>query len=67
MNPTHTLNYGLAQARIADLRDQACRQSLARTARSGKAQSGAQSGSSRVPGHVRLVHRHRVSNAVISG
>lgn len=71
MNPTYTISYGLAQARIANLHDQARRQSLARAARSGKAQSraqsGAQYGSSRVPGHLRLVRRHRVSNAVISG
>lgn len=76
MNPTYTISYGLAQARIAGLHDQARRQSLARAARSGKArsgkaqsraQSGAQYGSSPVPGHLRLVRRHRVSNAVISG
>jgi hypothetical protein len=67
MSPTYTIGYGLAQARIADLRDQARRQSLARAARSGAAQYGAQSGSPRVPGHLRLVRRHRVSSAVISG
>jgi hypothetical protein len=67
MNPTYTISYGLAQARIADLHDQARRQSLGRAARSGKARAGAQSGSSRVPGHLRLVRRHRVRNAVISG
>ena len=30
MNPTYTVSYGLAQARIAELHDQARRQSLAR-------------------------------------
>ena len=67
MNPTYTISYGLAQARIADLHDQARRQSLARAARSGQARSGARSGSSRVPGRLWLVHRRRVSDAVISG
>ncbi len=67
MNPTYTISYGLAQARIADLHDRACRQSLARAARSGQAKSGAQSGSPRVPGHLRLVHWRRVGNTVISG
>ena len=64
MNPTHTISYGLAQARIAELHDQARRYSLARTARSGQAQSGPQPGSSRVPGHLRLVHRRRVTTAI---
>ena len=67
MNPTYTVSYGLAQARIADLHDQARRQSLARAARAaraGKAPSGAQPRSSGVPGHLRLVHRRRVTTAI---
>jgi hypothetical protein len=60
MNP---ISYGLAQARIADLHDQARRQSLARAARSGKQQSASQPRSSRVPGHLRLIHRRRVTTA----
>ena len=69
MNATHTISYGLAQARIAELHDQARRQSLARAARSGQAQSDqAQSASQprapRVAGHFRLVHRRRVTTAV---
>jgi hypothetical protein len=67
MNPTYTISYGLAQARIADMHDQARRQSLARAARSGKAQSASQTGSSRVPGYLWLIRRRRVSDAVISG
>ena len=67
MNPTHTISYGLAQARIAELHDQARRQSLARAdraARTGKARSGSQPRSSGVPGHLRLVHRRRVTAAI---
>jgi hypothetical protein len=64
MNPTHTISYGLAQARIADLHDQARRQSLARATRTGKAQSGSQPRSPRVPGHLQLVHRRRVTTAI---
>ena len=67
MNPTHTISYGLAQAHIASLQDQARRQSLARAARAdqtGKARSGSQPRSSGVPGHVRLVHRRRVTTAI---
>jgi hypothetical protein len=64
MNPSHTISYGLAQARIAELHDQARRQSLARTARSGKPQSASQPRSSRVPGHLRLIHRRRVTTAI---
>jgi hypothetical protein len=62
MNPTHTISYGLAQARIADLHDQARRQSLARAARSQGAQSKPQHRGSRIPGHLRL--RHRVTTVV---
>jgi hypothetical protein len=68
MNPTYTISYGLAQARIADLQDQTRRQSLARAARAaartGKARSGSQPRSSGVPGHLRLVHRRRVTAAI---
>ena len=62
MNPNHTISYGLAQARIADLHDQARRQSLVRAARSQGAQAKPQRRGSRIPGHLRL--RHRVSTAV---
>ena len=61
MNPTYTVSYGLAQARIAELHDQARRQSMARAARSGQAQSASQPRSPRVAGHFRLVHRRRVT------
>jgi hypothetical protein len=64
MNPTYTISYGLAQARIADLHDQARRQSLARAARAGKAQSGSQPRTSGVSGHLRLVHRRQVTAAI---
>jgi len=64
MNPTYTISYGLAQARIAELHDQGRRQSLARAARAGKAQSGSQPRSWGVPGHPRLVHRRRVTTAI---
>ena len=64
MNPTYTVSYGLAQARIAELHDQARRQSLSRAARTGKARSGSQPRSSGVPGHLRLVHRRRVTAAI---
>ena len=67
MNPTYTISYGLAQARIAELHDQARRQSLARAARAAravKAQSGSQPRSSGIPGHLRLVHRRRVTAAI---
>lgn len=59
MNATYTTSYGLAQARIAELQDQARRQSLARAARSGQAQSASQPRTPRVAGHLRLVHRRR--------
>lgn len=62
MNPTYTISYGLAQARIADLHDQAKRHSLARAARSQGAQSEPQPRVSRIPGHLRL--RHRVATAI---
>ena len=64
MNPTYTISYGLAQARIAELHDQARRRSLTRAARAGEAQSGSQPRSSGVPGHLRLVHRRRVTAAI---
>ena len=64
MNPTYTASYGLAQARIAELHDQARRQSLAYAARSGQAQSASQPRTPRVPGHFRLVHRRRVTTAI---
>ena len=64
MNPTYTVSYGLAQARIAELHDQARRQSVARAARAGKAQSGSLPRSSGVPGHLRLVHRRRLTTAI---
>jgi hypothetical protein len=59
MNPSHTISYELAQFRIADLRHQARRESLARAARS--AQSERQPRVSRIPGHLGL--RHRVTTA----
>jgi hypothetical protein len=64
MNATHTISYGLAQARIAELRDQARRQNLARAARSGQEQSASQPRTPRVAGHLRLVHRRRVTTAI---
>jgi hypothetical protein len=64
MNATNTISYGLAQARIAELHDQARRQSLARAARSGQAQSASQPRTPRVAGHLRLVHRRRVTTAI---
>ena len=64
MNPTYTASYGLAQARIAELHDQARRQSLAHAARSGQAQSAPQPRTPRVAGHLRLVHRRRVTTAI---
>ena len=64
MNPTHTISYGLAQAHLADLHDQARRQSLSRAAQTGKARYGSQPRSSGVPGHLRLVHRRRVTAAI---
>ena len=64
MNPTYTVSYGLAQARIAELHDQARRQSIAHAARSGQAQSASQPRSPRVAGHFRLVHRRRVTTAI---
>jgi hypothetical protein len=60
MYPNPTVSYELAQARIADRRHQARRESLARAvARS------AQPGRARVPGHLRFlsVHRHRAAAA----
>lgn len=59
MNPTYTVSYGLAQARIAELHDQARRQSLAHMAR-----SASQPRPPRVAGHFRFVHRRRVTTAI---
>ena len=64
MNPTHTISYGLAQAHLADLQDQARRQSLAHSARSGQAQSASQARTPRGAGHLRLVLRRRVTTAI---
>jgi len=64
MNPTYTVSYGLAQARIVELHDQARRQSVAHAARSGQAQSASQPRPPRVAGHFRLVHRRRVTTAI---
>ena len=64
MNPTYTASYGLAQARIAELHDQARRQSVAHSARSGQAQSASQPRVPRGAGHLRLVHRRRVTTAI---
>jgi hypothetical protein len=64
MNPTYTVSYGLAQARIAELHDQARRQSLVHAARSGQAQPESQSRAPRGAGHLRLVHRRRVTTAI---
>ena len=64
MNPTYTVSYGLAQARIAELHDQARRESLAHAARAGQAQSASQTRPPRVAGHFRLVHRRRVTTAI---
>jgi hypothetical protein len=64
MNPTYTVSYGLAQARIAELHDQARRQSLGHAARSGQAQSASQARTPRGAGHLRLVHRRRVTTAI---
>jgi hypothetical protein len=64
MNPTYTVSYGLAQARIAELHDQARRQSLAHAVRSGQAQSASQARTPRGAGHFRLVHRRRVNIAI---
>jgi hypothetical protein len=54
MNPYPSVSYDLAQARIADLRDQARRAGLARAAA-----RSAQPDPPRVPGRFRFVHRHR--------
>ena len=62
MNPTNTISYGLAQARIADLHDQARHQSLIRAARVQRAQSNPQHRGSRISGHLHL--RHRITPAV---
>jgi hypothetical protein len=58
MNPDPTVSYDFAQARIADLRHQARRESLARAAsHAGQAEQG--------PARLRLrpVHRHRPAAA----
>ena len=58
MNPNPTVSYDLAQARIADLRHQARREGLARAAA-----RSTQPDRPRVPGRLRLVHRHRAAAA----
>ena len=58
MNPYPSVSYDLAQARIADLRDQARRDSLARAAA-----RSTQPDRPRVPGRFRLIHRHRAAAA----
>jgi hypothetical protein len=60
MNPNPTVSYDVAQARIADLRHQARRASLARAAA-----RSTQPDRPRVPGSLRfrLVHRHRAAAA----
>ena len=58
MNPNPTVSYNLAQARIADLRHQARRESLARAAA-----HSTQPDRPRVPGRFRFVHRHRAAAA----
>jgi hypothetical protein len=58
MNPYPSVSYDLAQARIADLRDQARRAGLARAAA-----RSAQPERLRVWGHLRFVHRHRAAAA----
>ena len=59
MNPYPSVSYDLAQARIADLRDQARRGGLARVAA-----RSAQPDRPRVLGRFRFVHRHRAAAAV---
>jgi hypothetical protein len=58
MNPYPSVSYDIAQARIADLRDQARRGSLARAAA-----RSAQPDRPRVPGRLRFIHRHRTATA----
>jgi hypothetical protein len=58
MNPYPSVSYDLAQARIADLRDQAQRAGLARTAA-----RSTQPDRPRVRGRLRFVHRHRAAPA----
>ena len=58
MNPYPSVSYDLAQARIADLRDQARRASLARAAA-----HSTQPDRPRVPGRFQFVHRHRAAAA----
>ena len=58
MNPYPGVSYDLAQARIADLRDQARRAGLARAAA-----HSTQPDRPRVPGRLRFVHRHRAAAA----
>jgi hypothetical protein len=61
MNPYPSVSYDLAQARIADLRDQARRAGLARAA--ARSAQPAQPDRPRVPGRFRFVHRHRAAAA----
>jgi hypothetical protein len=58
MNPYPSVSYDLAQARIADLRDQARRGSLARAAA-----RSAQPDRPRAWGRLRFVYRHRAAAA----
>ena len=58
MYPSTTVSYDLAQARIADLRDQARHGSLARAAA-----RSTQPDRPRARGRLRFVHRHRVAAA----
>ena len=58
MFPNSAVSYDFAQARIADLRDQARRGSLARAAA-----RSTQPERPRVRGHLRFVHRHRAAAA----
>ena len=59
MHPSSTVSYDLAQARIADLRNQARREGLARAAA-----RSTQPDRARVPGRLhRPVRRHRAAPA----
>ena len=59
MNPSTAISYELAQARSTDLRRQARRESLARTALARPPKSEAQ-----VPNRLRFVHRRRAIAAL---
>jgi hypothetical protein len=66
MHTSPAISYELAQARIADLRHQARRASLARAAQSPAAQSEPQPRKPGVSGrlHLRAAGRHRVTTAI---